>query len=126
MRSGNNMFLLRVRRLVKRDFDQAWKPASEGGYGVDALLTPVTLATAPTYEEFSSLDNRTQTTVQDYCTQPVNLAGLPAATLPVRLSAESHLPISLQVIGPRSRDSLVLAICKWLQNRLDFPILRIK
>jgi len=27
----------------------------------------------------------------------VNLAGLPAATLPVRLSSESHLPISLQV-----------------------------
>lgn len=50
------------------DFDDAWEK-------VDLLLTPTTLSSAPLYSEFVSKSNRDQCAVQDYCTQPVNMAG---------------------------------------------------
>ena len=87
---------------------------------VDVLLTPATLTDAPSYSDFSKSDNRTQTAKHDYCTQPVNLAGLPSATIPVKLSRRS-LPLSLQIIGRPCREDDVLSVCKWLENRLNFP-----
>jgi aspartyl-tRNA(Asn)/glutamyl-tRNA(Gln) amidotransferase subunit A len=72
------------------------------------------------FSEFSQSDNRTQTAKHDYCTQPVNLAGLPAATIPVKLSGKS-LPLSLQIIGQNCQEEVLLAVCKWLENRLQFP-----
>jgi aspartyl-tRNA(Asn)/glutamyl-tRNA(Gln) amidotransferase subunit A len=104
---------LKVRRLITQDFANVFE-------SVDLLLTPVTLTDAPTFKEFSGSDNRTQTAKNDYCTQPANLAGLPAATIPVKLSKRS-LPLSLQVIGPHGRDMQVLGFCKWLENRIHFP-----
>lgn len=109
---------LKVRRLVSQDFEKVWPE-------VDLLLTPVTLTDAPSYKQFSELDNRTQTSKQDYCTQPVNLAGLPAATIPVSLS-NRHLPISLQVIGQKFQDVKVLKMCQWIESQVKFPKLILK
>ena len=104
---------LKVRRLITEDFKTSFAQ-------VDLLLTPVTLSDAPRFKQFSSSDNRTQTAKNDYCTQPVNLAGLPAASIPVKLSLKS-LPLSLQIIGDYGQDMKVLSLCKWLENRLHFP-----
>ena len=52
-----------------KDYIEAWSK-------VDVLLTPVTLSPPPLFSEFSNVDNRTQTATQDFCTQPMNLAGL--------------------------------------------------
>ena len=106
---------LKVRRLISRDFDTVLHKQK-----VDLLLTPVTLSDAPSYSTFSSSDNRTQTAKYDYCTQPVNLAGLPAAAIPVKLSKRS-LPLSLQIIGAYGHDFKVLNFCQWLENRAHFP-----
>ena len=111
---------MKVRRLVCQDFDNVWDS------GVDVLLTPVTLETAPRFSSFNKLDNRTQTTKQDYCTQPANLAGIPAATLPCKISAVSHLPISLQILGQNFQDDLVLRFSQWLEDELRFPQLVLK
>eukprot|EP00095_Tigriopus_kingsejongensis_P010721 snap_masked-scaffold753_size102382-processed-gene-0.10 protein:Tk10721 transcript:snap_masked-scaffold753_size102382-processed-gene-0.10-mRNA-1 annotation:"hypothetical protein DAPPUDRAFT_188353" len=111
---------LKIRRLVHRDFERTWQD------GVDVLLTPVTLTTSPSFKEFSNLDNRTQTTKQDHCTQPVNLAGLPALTLPVRLSAASSLPLSVQLIGPRFNEDNLFHLATWLEQRMSFPSLKLK
>ena len=104
---------LKVRRLITEDFQRVFNQ-------VDLLLTPVTLSDAPSYKKFVSSDNRTQTAKYDFCTQPVNLAGLPAASIPVKLSSRS-LPIGLQIIGPFAHDIQVLKLCKWLENRIHFP-----
>jgi aspartyl-tRNA(Asn)/glutamyl-tRNA(Gln) amidotransferase subunit A len=109
---------LKVRRLVSEDFSRVFQMP------VDLLLTPVTLSAAPSFKAFSSADNRTQTTKQDYCTQPVNLAGLPAATVPVTLSSEG-LPLSLQVIAPMNGDRLALALCRWIEQRANFPLVNL-
>ena len=86
--------------------------------GVDLLLTPATLCTAPTFREFSRLDNRTQCTMQDYCMQPANLAGLPAATVPVKLSEDTSLPIGLQVPFFRRAKKRDTLSCLWLVGKL--------
>jgi len=67
------MQALKVRRLITLDFEKVWNQ------GLDVLLTPVTLSAAPTYSDFTQLDSRTQTSVQDYCTQSPNMAGKPAS-----------------------------------------------
>ena len=105
---------LRIRRLVQQDFLKVWEE-------VDILLTPVTLTPAPLYSEFSSQDNRSQTATQDFCTQPVNLAGVPALTLPVSLSSSSSLPLSVQLVAPWRSDEELLRLAAWLEEKLDFP-----
>ncbi|XP_052808427.1 glutamyl-tRNA(Gln) amidotransferase subunit A, mitochondrial-like [Mya arenaria] len=104
---------LQVRRLITEDFNKVYNS------GVDVLLTPTTLTVAPQYSWFQKADNRTRTAEQDVFTQPVNMAGLPAVTLPVKLSA-SGLPISLQVIGQRFKDHRMLNVAKWIEMNSDF------
>ena len=104
---------LKVRRLIADDFQKVFND-------VDVLLTPSTLCDAPFLGDFLSSDNRTQTSKHDYCTQPVNLAGLPAATVPVKLSNRS-LPLSVQIIGRHGREDQVLSVAKWIEDRVHFP-----
>lgn len=59
---------LKVRRLILNDFDKVWEE-------VQVLLTPTTLSTAPKYKDFIEKTNRDQCAIQDYCTQPANMAG---------------------------------------------------
>lgn len=63
------MQALKVRRLILNDFNNVWKS------NYNFLVTPTTLTTAPLLSEFTSLDNRTQSAIHDYCTQPANMAG---------------------------------------------------
>lgn len=59
---------MRVRRLINDDFDNAW-------HEVHLLLTPTTLSTAPKYKDFINKTNRDQCALNDYNTQPANMAG---------------------------------------------------
>ena len=106
---------MRVRRLILEDFQKVFRD------NADALITPVTLDVAPTYGSFCQEDNRTQTTKQDYCTQPVNLAGLPAGTVPVRLSDKRGLPISVQVISDFRKEGTVLDYCQIIEDHFKCP-----
>ncbi|XP_052236964.1 glutamyl-tRNA(Gln) amidotransferase subunit A, mitochondrial-like isoform X2 [Dreissena polymorpha] len=109
---------LKVRRLISDDFTKVY------GDGVDVLLTPTTLSVALPYSKFSMADNRTRTAEQDYFTQPINMAGLPAVSIPVRLS-ESGLPISLQVVGQRFKDRVMLNTAKWIEMNTNFQKLNL-
>jgi aspartyl-tRNA(Asn)/glutamyl-tRNA(Gln) amidotransferase subunit A len=108
---------LKIRRMIQNDFTNAFKT-------VDYLITPVTLSDAPSYQDFMQQDNRTQTAKQDHCTQPVNLGGLPAVTIPVSLSSRA-LPLSVQLIGPYGSDRKLLKIAKWIESKVSFPKLEI-
>ena len=109
---------LKVRRLIAEDFENSLSD-------YDLLLTPATLCDAPSFSEFMSSDNRTQTAKHDYCTQPVNLAGLPAATVPVKLSSNS-LPLSIQIIGRYGREDQVLSLAKFIEDKVQFPSLYVQ
>jgi aspartyl-tRNA(Asn)/glutamyl-tRNA(Gln) amidotransferase subunit A len=107
---------LKLRRLIKGDFDAVFNSG-----GIDVLLTPVTLTTAPKYSEFVQWDNRTQCSVQDYCTQSINLHGGVAISLPVGVSSSgSGLPISLQLMGGLFQEKKVFQVAKRVENIVQF------
>lgn len=105
---------MKVRRLISNDFAVIWSS------GIDFLLTPTTLTTAPLLSDFIQLDNRQQCSTQDYCTQPANMAGCPAISIPVCLSKDG-LPISLQIMANNFHDKRLLTFSKWLESTFSFP-----
>lgn len=111
---------LKLRRLISDDF----KKVFTGEDAVDLLLTPTTLTDAPSYEEFSSKHNRDQCALQDFCTQPANMAGIPAVSIPIRLS-QKRLPLSLQLMGPKQSEGLLLNVAKKIESIVKFPTLSI-
>lgn len=110
---------LKVRRLIAQDFGKVFD--GQQGPGVDVLLTPTTLTTAPTYEDFISKSNRDQCAAQDYCTQPANMAGIPALSLPITLSKED-LPISLQLMSDKFCEPKLFNVARWIEDRVNFKL----
>ncbi|XP_055539724.1 glutamyl-tRNA(Gln) amidotransferase subunit A, mitochondrial [Wyeomyia smithii] len=104
---------LKVRRLIAEDFTRAFR-------SVDIILSPTTLSTAPRYDEFVRSNNRDQCAVQDFCTQPANMGGVPALSLPVRLSTEDKLPISLQLTAPSFSEQNLFKVASWIENEVQF------
>jgi len=87
---------LQARTLVKRDFDEAFAR-------YDLLLTP----TAPSVAfPVGAVEDPLTMYMNDVCTIPVNLAGLPALSMPCGLV--SGLPVGLQLIGRPFEEHLLL------------------
>ena len=110
---------MKMRRQISDDFDVVWDS------NIDVLLTPTTLTEAPDYNEFMTLDNQTQCLIQDYCTQPVNMAGIPAVNVPIKLST-TGLPLSLQLMAPAFHEECLLTVAKWIEQKVKFPKLELK
>ncbi|XP_076466453.1 glutamyl-tRNA(Gln) amidotransferase subunit A, mitochondrial-like [Babylonia areolata] len=122
---AGNFFLLRknyerffikaqkVRRLISDDFRQVYDS------GVDVLLTPTTLSEAPKQSWFTSEDSRSRSMQQDVYTQPINMAGLPAVSVPAGLSPQG-LPIGLQFIGQHFQEQKLLSVAHWFESNTDF------
>ncbi len=78
-----------VRTLIRRDFERAFQQ-------VDVLLTPTAPTTA--FAAGAHTDDPLAMYLADLLTIPVNLAGLPAISLPCGFD-RAGLPIGLQLIG---------------------------
>ena len=81
----------KVRTLIKRDFDEAWKQ------GIDAVLTPATPSGAFGIGEKGS-DDPVEMYLNDIFTVTVNMAGLPGIAVPAGRD-QNGLPLGLQLIG---------------------------
>jgi aspartyl-tRNA(Asn)/glutamyl-tRNA(Gln) amidotransferase subunit A len=101
----------KVRRLIANDFRAAFEK-------VDALLTPVTTSPASSINDKARLDPVAMY-FNDVFTIPVNMAGLPALSVPCRLTAKG-LPISLQVIGNRFDEEMVFRVGKAVERYANF------
>ncbi|XP_034949268.1 glutamyl-tRNA(Gln) amidotransferase subunit A, mitochondrial-like [Chelonus insularis] len=110
---------MKIRRLIAEDFDNVWNS------NIDILLTPTTLSDAPLYKDFISIDNQTQCSVQDYCTQPANMAGIPAINVPITLSSKG-LPLSLQLMAPFLHEEQLFRVAKWIETAVEFPRIELK
>ena len=79
----------KVRTLIRKDFDNAFKK-------VDVLLTPTCPTTA--FLKGDYVNDPLSMYLSDLLTVPVNLAGLPAISIPCGFDTKG-LPIGLQLIG---------------------------
>jgi len=80
----------KLRRLIKTDFDEVFTK-------VDALLTPVTSHSVPLYSEVEAVKFKQRQRLDDYFTQPANMAGLPAISVPFAYCKDGF-PLGLQII----------------------------
>jgi|SRR5581483_3249618 aspartyl-tRNA(Asn)/glutamyl-tRNA(Gln) amidotransferase subunit A len=87
-----------VRTLIRRDFDAAFKE-------VDLIVTPVT--PTPAFQLGEKIDDPLQMYLSDIYTISVNLAGVPAISLPCGFS-KAGLPIGLQIIGRPFEEEMVI------------------
>lgn len=99
---------LRVRTLVKQDFERAFEK-------VDALVTPVSPTTAFKLGEKTS--DPLAMYMADVLTVPVNLAGLPAIAIPSG-KTKGGLPMGVQVIGRYMDEERMLPISYELESEL--------
>jgi aspartyl-tRNA(Asn)/glutamyl-tRNA(Gln) amidotransferase subunit A len=90
----------KVRTLIKQDFEQAFEQ-------VDALVTPTAPTTAFKLNE--KVSDPLSMYLLDLMTIPVNLAGLPALSLPCGFDA-AGLPVGLQIIGNVLREDQILQV----------------
>jgi len=80
---------LQVRTLIKQDFEKAFEK-------VDFIVTPT--APTPAFKIGEKIDDPLQMYLSDIFTISVNLAGLPAISIPCGFNMKG-LPIGLQIIG---------------------------
>jgi aspartyl-tRNA(Asn)/glutamyl-tRNA(Gln) amidotransferase subunit A len=92
----------RVRALIKKDFEKVFK--KEGG--VDAIFTPVSPFLP--FKIGEKIKDPLSMYLVDIYTVSVNLAGLPALSLPV--GKVGNLPVGLQIIGKPFEEDKIFKI----------------
>lgn len=108
---------LKVRRLIKNDFDAAFKQC-------DAILCPTT--TGPAFRLGAKSSDPLQMYLNDVYTVTCNLAGIPGLSLPAGLTTVEgvKLPLGLQLLGPEFSESTLLALGRLLEQTQAFPAAR--
>ena len=99
----------KVRTLIRREFESAFQR-------YDALITP----TAPTvpFKLGEKVADPMSMYLSDICTIPVNIAGIPALSIPGGFAG--GLPIGLQIIGPALSEETLLRIGYAYQQATDW------
>ena len=98
----------KVRRLIKDDFDRAFTE-------VDVIIGPTSPHTA---FKLGSKSNPVSMYLEDIYTIAVNLAGLPAASIPVGIA--NGLPMGMQIIGKYFDEAKILNVAHQFQQHTDW------
>jgi aspartyl-tRNA(Asn)/glutamyl-tRNA(Gln) amidotransferase subunit A len=107
---------LKVRRLIRQDYDQALGK-------VDLLLGPV--APTPAFPIGAKTDDPLAMYLCDLYTVTTNLAGLPGVSIPCGFS-KAGLPIGLQLQGPAFGEAKLLTAAHQYQTATDWHTRRPK
>jgi aspartyl-tRNA(Asn)/glutamyl-tRNA(Gln) amidotransferase subunit A len=102
-----------VRTLIKAEFDEVLAT-------VDAILAPTSPNVA--FKIGAKVDDPLAMYLNDACTLPVNIAGLPGISVPCGLS--DGLPVGLQVIGRAFDEATVLRVADAYERAAGFADLR--
>ena len=100
----------KVRQLIKNDFDQSFKK-------VDAILTPSTPSSA--FKIGEKKNDPISMYLNDIFTVPVNLAGIPAISIPAGHDKNNY-PLGLQLIGKPLDEQKLLNIAYALEKKINF------
>ncbi len=99
----------KVRTLIARDFQQAWER-------FDFVVTPTAPGVA--FELGAKTADPLAMYLNDYCTVPMPLAGIPAISIPNGLS--EGLPVGFQIAGPAFSESRILDAAHALEQAIGF------
>jgi aspartyl-tRNA(Asn)/glutamyl-tRNA(Gln) amidotransferase subunit A len=102
----------RIRRLIARDFAQAFAQC-------DVIMSPVSPSTA--FRLGARTDDPVQMYLSDIFTIAASLAGLPGMSIPCGLDA-SKLPIGLQIIGNYFSEARMLNVAHAYQKQTDWHL----
>ena len=102
----------KVRQLIKKDFDDSFNK-------VDAILTPSAPSSA--FKIGEKKDDPISMYLNDVFTVPVNLAGLPAMSIPAGLD-KNKLPLGLQLIGKPLAEQTLLNIAFSMEEKINFKL----
>jgi aspartyl-tRNA(Asn)/glutamyl-tRNA(Gln) amidotransferase subunit A len=101
---------LKVRRLIRRDFDQAFEQ-------VDLIAGPVTAS--PAFNLGAMVDDPLAMYLVDLYTVPANLAGIPGISIPCGMT-KSGLPIGLQLQAPPLEEARLLRGARMFEQATDW------
>jgi len=115
----------KVRTLIRQEFDEAFKK-------VDALITPTSPSVPFKIGEKS--DDPLQMYLSDVCTIPINIAGVPAISIPAGFtssraeskdssraeSKDDNLPVGMQVIAKPFGEETIFQIAHAYQQATDW------
>ena len=99
-----------VRTFVKKEFDKSFEK-------YDVLLTPVAPTTA--FDIGSKSDNPLEMYLADICTVSINIAGVPAISIPCGVD-KAGMPIGMQLIGNRFSEETILNAAYAFEQEIKF------
>lgn len=99
---------LKARTLIKQDFDRAFEK-------FDLLLGPTAPGTA--FKRGEKIDDPLQMYMVDICTLSVNLAGIPAISIPAGMV--ERLPVGLQLMGRPFGEGELLRVAYAFEQSTD-------
>jgi aspartyl-tRNA(Asn)/glutamyl-tRNA(Gln) amidotransferase subunit A len=99
----------KVRTLIRQDFQKAFEIC-------DALITPVAPTTA--FKIGEKITNPLDMYLSDVFVVAVNLAGIPALSVPCGFS--NGLPVGMQIMGPHLSEETLLKIGHLYQSETDW------
>jgi len=96
-----------IRQLIKQDFESAFEK-------VDLIFAPV--SPVPAIKIGERTDDPLSMYLMDIYTVSVNLAGLPAISMPA--GRMGNLPVGLQIIGNHFQENKILAVAEHIEKML--------
>jgi len=99
----------KVRTLIVRDFNRAYEK-------YDVLVSPT--SPTPAFALGEKVDDPLAMYLSDVCTIPVNLAGIPAISIPCGL--EDGLPVGLHIMGKVLDEVTILRTARAMEEALAF------
>jgi aspartyl-tRNA(Asn)/glutamyl-tRNA(Gln) amidotransferase subunit A len=101
----------KVRTLISRDFEQAWER-------FDFVVSPTAPGVA--FELGAKTADPLAMYLNDFCTVPMSLAGIPAISIPNGLS--DGLPVGFQIAGPAFSENRILDAAHALEASIGFDV----
>lgn len=98
---------LQAKNLIKQSFDKAFEK-------YDVIAGPV--APTPALKAGESLSDPLKMYLGDICTVLINIAGLPAISVPCGEVGDEQLPVGLQLIGKPFEEATVLGFASALEK----------
>ena len=98
-----------VRTLIKQDFDKVFEE-------YDVIVGPTTPTTA--FKLGENLDDPMTVYANDILTVPINLAGVPAISIPCGF--DNNMPVGLQIIGKYFEEGTIYRVADAFEKVTDF------